>query len=115
MVFCLGCITPWTDPYTGSYGEMCHQAKKIRRQQGTEHYHVYRLGHCDGMDAYLHEDPIRTSAQDIADGKLKNTLLLLEADRLKLLNKELDNLSVDVTKRGKIEKEVGPYLILKFE
>ena len=115
IVFCLGLATPWTDPYTGSYGEMCHQAKKVRRQQGTEHYHVYRLHRVDGMDAYLHEDPIKTSAQDIADGKLKNTLLLMEDGKSAQLNKELDKLQVPQDARGNVVKEVGPYLIIKFD
>ena len=115
LVFVLGCITPWTDPYTGSYGDLCHQAKKIRKAQNTEHYYVYRLRRVDGMDAYLHEDPIKTSAQDIADGKLTNTLLLMEAETMPQFSKELDKLEVPVASRGEVMKEVGPYLILKFK
>ena len=115
LIFCLGCITPWTDPYTGSYGDLCHQAKKIRKRLGTEHFHVYKLAKVDGMDAYLHEDPVKTSAQDIADGKLKNTLLLLQTEKIHQLENELDKLGVADSLRGKVEKEVGPYQILRFE
>lgn len=115
LVFIAGLVTPWTNPYTGSYGDLCHQAKKVHRQQGTEHYHVYRLRKVDGMDAYLHEDPIKISSQDVADGKLQNTLLLIEAEKLSQYNKELDKLQVSQDSRGNIVKEVGPYLILKFD
>lgn len=114
FVFCVGLLTPWLSPYTGSYGELCHQAKKIMRSQGTEHYHVYRLHRSDGMDAYLHEDPIKISAQDIADQKLSNTILLLESEKKSQLDKELDKLQVAKSQRGKIVKEVGPYLIIRF-
>lgn len=114
LVFIAGCTTPWMNPYTGAYGELCHQAKKIRRQQGTEHYHVYRLHRVDGMDAYLHEDPIRTSAEDIANGSLKNTLLLMENQNMESLHKELDKLGVPKSERGAVERIVGPYVILRF-
>lgn len=114
FMFIAGCITPLVNPYTGSYGELCHQAKKLRRQYGTEHYHVYKLPRVDGMDAYLHEDPIRTCAEDVANGELRNTLLLMEDKKSKTFNKELDKLQVPDSLRGRVEKVVGPYLILKF-
>jgi len=114
LVFLAGCAAPWFNPYTGSYGDLCHQAKKIRRQQKTEHFHVYKLRKSDGMDAYLKEDPIVTSAEDIAEGKLVNTLLLIEHEKYGDLNKELDKLEVPPPSRGSIIKSVGPYLILKF-
>lgn len=115
FLFIAGCAVPWANPYTGSYGELCHQAKKLHRELGTEQYHVYKLHRVDGMDAYLHEDPIRTSAEDIANGKLHNTLLLMLSDRKKQLNKELDRLNVPDSLRGETLREVGPYLILKFK
>ena len=67
------------------------------------------------MDAYLQENPIQTSAQDIAEGKLKNTLLLIEEQKIEQLNKELDKLEAADSLRGTIVEEVGPYRILRFK
>lgn len=113
-VFIGGLATPWINLYTGSYGELCSKAKKIHAEQQTEHYYVYKLHKCDGMDAYLQEDPIKATPQDIADGKLQNTLLLIEEQKMEQLNKELDKLGVADTLRGKVVEKVGPYRIIRF-
>lgn len=115
LVFLGGLITPWLNLYTGSYGDLCSRAKKVQKEFHTEHYHVYKLHKCDGMDAYLHEYPIRTTAQDIAEGRLQNTLLLIEEEKIEQLNRELDKLEVSDSLRGEFIERVGPYRIFKFQ
>lgn len=115
LVFIAGCLTPWYNPYSGAYGDLCHKAYLIHKKDKTEHYYVYRLKRSDGMDAYLHEDIIKASVDDIAEGKLQNTLLLLDKDNYKSLNKELDKLQVPDSLRGTVARRVGPYMIIKFK
>lgn len=115
IIFLGGCLTPWLNINAGCYGRICYHANDLKRELGTQHVYVYHLRRAAGMDAYLHEDPIDAKPQDIADGKLQNTLLIMKEYRLKSLRKQLDKLGVPAEKQGKVIDELGAYVILHFE
>ena len=66
------------------------------------------------MDVYLHEDPIEATPEDIAEGKLQNTLLIMKEYRLDRLKKNLDELGVPAEKQGEVIDELGDYIIVRF-
>ena len=114
LIFIGGCVSPYINTKT-CYGRICYHANDLRRELGTEHVYVYRITRPAGMDAYLHEDPIEASVQDIAEGRLRNTLLIMKEYRLDRLRSELDHLGVPPERQGKLVDELGNYVILHFE
>lgn len=115
VIFISGCMTPWLNINTGCYGRVCYHANKFQRQLGTKNFYVYKLRRAEGMDAYLHEDPIAATPEDIAEGKLQNTLLIMKEYRLNALRKNLDKLSVPKDRQGEVIDELGAYVILHFK
>ena len=114
LIFVAGCLCPWLNIYTGCYGRICYHANRLEREYKTHNVYVYHLRRTQGMDAYLHEDPIEASAQDIAEGRLSNTLLIMKEYRLESLRKELDQMGVPQDRQGEVVDELGAYVILKF-
>lgn len=115
IIFIGGCMTPWLNINAGCYGRVCYHANKIKRELHTDNVYVYRLRRAAGMDAYLHEDPIEAKVEDIAQGKLQNTLLIMKEYRLNNLRKKLDKLGVPADKQGEVVDELGAYVILHFK
>lgn len=115
FIFVAGCLCPWLNINIGCYGRVCYRCNKLSRELKTEDTYTYRLKRVNGMDTYLYEPPIEASAQDIADGKLTNTLLIMKEYRLPRLRKELDALGVPPEKQGKVVSELGAFVILHFD
>lgn len=115
LVFVAGCLSPWLNINIGCYGRVCYRCNRLSRELKTENTYVYKLRRIQGMDAYLHEDPIDANAEDIAAGKLRNTLLILKEYRLEKLRKELTEMGVPAEKQGTVVSEIGAYVILHFE
>ena len=114
LIFVIGCFCPVLNIHAGCYGRICYRANRWERELQTEGTYVYKLRRAKGMDAYLHHDPIDATAQDIADGKLQNTLMIMKEYRLKKLHKELETLQVPKEKQGEVIDELGAYVILRF-
>ena len=114
-VFIGGCLCPWLNLETGCYGRICYHANRFARELGTEDTYVYHMRRVKGMDAYLHHDPIEASAEDIAEGKLSNTLLIMKEYRLESLRNELTEMGVPQEKQGEVIDELGAYVILHFK
>lgn len=115
VVFIGGCLTPWLNIYAGCYGRICYHANRFQRELGTKDFYVYHLRRTSGMDAYLHEDPIPATPEDISEGKLSNTLLIMKEYRLKSLRSSLDKLGVPKSQQGEVIDELGSYVILHFK
>lgn len=115
VIFIAGCMTPWLNINAGCYGRVCYHANRFKRELGTEKVYVYHLRKTAGMDAYLHEDPITATPEDIAEGKLKNTLLIMKEYRLNSLRKKLKALGVEEDRQGEVIDELGAYVILHFK
>lgn len=115
LMFIIGCLCPWLNIYTIGYGRVCYRANKLARNLHTEETYTYGLDRVKGMDAYLHHDPIDASAQDIAEGKLQNTLMIMKEYQQDQLTKELDQLNVPQDKRGEKIDELGAYQIIYFK
>ena len=114
LVFIGGCMCPWLNINTGCYGRVCYRVNRLHRELHTQNTYTYKLTRAAGMDAYLHEDPIEATTQDIADGKLHNTLLIMKERRLNRLHQKLDELGVPRDRQGTVIDELGAYVILKF-
>lgn len=114
VIFIGGCFTPWLNINAGCYGRICYHANRLKRQLGTENIYVYHLRRTSGMDAYLHEDPITATPEDIASGKLTNTLMIMKEYRLDKLHRQLTELGVPSDKQGELVDELGAYIILYF-
>lgn len=115
LVFVAGCMCPWLNVNIGCYGRVCYRCNKLERELKTQDTYIYKLSRAKGMDAYLHHDPIDASAQDIADGKLQNTLLIMKEYRLPRFRKELTEMGVPAERQGKVISELGAFVILHFE
>ena len=115
VIFIGGCMTPWLNINAGCYGRICYHANHFKRELGTQNVYVYHLRRAAGMDAYLHEDPIDAKPEDIAEGRLQNTLLIMKEYRLDALRRKLDALGVPPERQGKVIDELGAYVILHFE
>lgn len=115
-VFIGGCMCPWLNINAGCYGRVCYHANRLSRELHTEPglTYVYRLRRVKGMDAYLHHDPVEASVEDIAAGKLRNTLMIMKEYRLDDLCRQLDALNVPADCRGQVIDELGAYVILYF-
>ena len=115
VIFIAGCMTPWLNINTGCYGRVCYHANHFERELGTQDVHVYKLRRASGMDTYLYHDPIDTTPEDVAEGRLQNTLLIMKEYRLENFYKKLDELGVPKDKQGKVIDELGAYVILHYE
>lgn len=115
FIFVAGCLCPWLNINIGCYGRVCYRCNKISRELNTEKTYVYKLRRTEGMDTYLYEAPIDASAEDIAAGKLRNTLLIMKEYRLKKLQKTLTEMGVPADRQGTVVSELGAYVILHFE
>lgn len=115
LIFIGGCMCPWLNTNIGCYGRVCYRCNKIRRELKTEDTYVYKLRRTAGMDAYLHQDPIEASVDDIAEGKLRNTLMIMKEYRLPNLRQELTQRGVPVEKQGEVVSELGAFVILHFD
>lgn len=115
LIFIAGCFCPWLNINIGCYGRVCYRCNKIKRELNTEKTYVYKLRRTEGMDAYLHEDPIDATVDDIAAGKLQNTLLIMKEYRLKKLRNQLTEMNVPADKQGTVVSELGAYVILHFD
>lgn len=113
IVFIGGLLCPWLNLKT-CYGRICYHANGLQRELNTEKFYVYKVRRPKGMDVYLHEDPIEATPEDIAEGKLKNTLLIMKEYRLDRLKKNLDELGVPAEKQGEVIDELGDYIIVRF-
>lgn len=113
-IFVAGCFTPLLNIHAGCYGRVCYRANRIERELKTQDTYVYKLRRAKGMDAYLHHDPIDASVDDIAEGKLRNTLLIMKEYRLSKLRKELTARGVPPELQGEKIDELGAYVILYF-
>ena len=115
VIFIAGCMTPWLNINTGCYGRVCYHANHFERELGTQDVHVYKLRRASGMDTYLYHDPIDTTPEDVAEGRLQNTLLIMKEYRLENFYKKLEELGVPKDKQGKVIDELGAYVILHYE
>lgn len=115
IVFIGGLCCPWLNINAGCYGRICYRANKIARELNTEDTYVYRLRRAKGMDAYLHHDPIEATVEDIAAGKLQNTLMIMKDYRLESLYDQLDHLGVPKEQQGEKIDELGNYVILYYK
>jgi len=115
LIFIGGCLCPWLNIQTGCYGRICYGANRLERELHTEKVYVYHLRRTEGMDAYLHQDPIPATPEDIAAGKLQNTLLIMKEFRLEQLRYQLDQLGVPKEKQGEVVHELGAFVILHFD
>lgn len=115
VVFLFGCYSPVYNIMGGCYGRICYRANQHCRDLGTENTYVYGLWRTTGMDAYLHEAPIEATASDIAEGRLRNTLLITKEAKLDRLNRELDDLAVPAVSRGEVIDELGVFVIVYFK
>lgn len=114
-IFIAGCFTPWLNINASGYGRISYHANRLKHQLGTEHVYVYRLRRPAGMDAYLHEDPIEATPEDIAAGRLSNTLMIMKQYRFDDLQQKLDALGVPREKQGHVVDSLGVYIIIHFE
>ena len=115
LIFIAGCMCPWLNINIGCYGRVCYRANRLQREMKTERTYVYKLRRAQGMDVYLTDNPIDASLEDIAQGKLRNTLLIMKEYRLKSLRRELSELGVPDERQGTVVSELGAYVILHFE
>lgn len=115
IIFLGGCLCPWLNVQTGCYGRVSYAANRLGRELNTEKVYVYRLRRTKGMDAYLHQDPILATSDDIAEGKLQNTLMIMKEFRLQHLRNTLTAKGVPEEKQGEVVYEIGQFVILHFE
>lgn len=115
LVFILGCFMPWVDVNTECYGRVCRHAKRLESIHETHDIYVYHLRRTAGMDTYLDERPIDCEAEDIANGKLKGSLLIMKEYRLARLQHKLTEMGVPEDRQGRVVDELGAYVILLFE
>lgn len=115
-IFVGGLACPWLNIYTGCYGRAAYRAKRLTQEmQANQDIYVYKLRRVQGMDAYLRKDPIQVTAQDIAEGKLHNSLLLIKAYRMEQLRFELNKLQVPKEQQGEQIDELGAFVYLYFK
>lgn len=115
LVFVAGLLMPVLNPYIGSYGRICYRANRIARNDHTEGFWTYHLPSTHSMDVYLHENPREASLEDLATGRLTNTLLITYTDDLRHLEHQLNELQVPDSLRGEIVTDFGPYVVMKFK
>lgn len=114
-IFLVGILCPWLNIYTVCcYGRVSYRANRIARELHTEGTYVYGLPRAKGMDAYLHHDPIVATPQDVAEGKLQNTLLIMKENKTDQYFDELTRLGVPQSQQGEIIDELGAYIILYY-
>lgn len=115
VIFVGGLACPWININAGCYGRVCYRANRISREMNTEDFYVYKLRRTKGMDAYLRKDPIEVTSNDIAEGKISNSLLIMKDYRLDQLRSELNKLDVPKDQQGEKIDELGAYAILYFK
>lgn len=115
IIFIGGCLCPWLNIRTGCYGRICYRTNQLGRELKTEKVYVYKLRRTEGMDAYLHQDPIPATVEDIAEGKLQNTLLIMKEYRLQRLRNTLTEMGVSPEHQGDVISELGAFVILHFK
>lgn len=115
FIFIAGCSCPWLNTQIGCYGHVCYRCNALHRELHTEKTYVYKLRRTKGMDIYLYDQPIDATEEDIAQGKLQNTLMIMKEYRLKKLRKHLSEMGVPEEKQGTVVNELGAYVILHFD
>ena len=115
LTFIGGFLMPAYNTSIGCYGHLCWRARAASRTYQTEGYYTYRLESMSNMDVYLHEDPKEATLSDLVQGKLRNTLLLVDAEDYEDLKVRMTRLQVPQEQQGRIVSEKEPYVIVLFE
>ena len=115
LTFIGGFTMPAYNTSIGCYGHLCWRARAACRQYGTQGYYTYGLKSMSNMDVYLHEDPKEATFSDLVQGKLHNTLLMVDAEVYQDLKVRMTRLQVPESQQGQIVKEKDPYVIVMFK
>lgn len=85
------------------YGELCREARKAARQNGSTEYGVWNIRRPEAMDVYLGQGVRKVSWEEVISGRLKGTVLMLPAPEWKAWEGKIP---------AKESYDVGPYSIV---